>query len=84
MRSNKKGFFLDKSILRQNKNRNPSNHKVWTRRSVITPNMIDKNIEVHNGKQFISVKINSSMVGHKLGEFSFTRKIYQYKKGKKK
>lgn len=83
MRSNKKGFFLDKSLLKQ-QNSNTMTHKVWTRRSVITPKMVDKNIEVHNGKQFIAVKINNSMIGHKLGEFSFTRKIYQYKKGKKK
>lgn len=46
--------------------------------------MIDNNVKVHNGKQFISIKINKNMVGHKLGEFAFSRKIYQYKKGKKK
>lgn len=83
MRSKNKGFFIDKPLTNTESNGIKSK-KIWSRRSVITPKMVDKNLEVHNGKQFIAVKINSSMVGHKLGEFSFTRKIYQYKKGKKK
>lgn len=77
MRSKKKGYFLDKALSK-------TNHKIWSRRSVITNKFINKTLEVHNGKQFVSIKITPDMIGHKLGEFAFTRKIYQYKKGKKK
>lgn len=82
MRSNIKGYFVDKALNNQlNKH---TFHKLWTRRSTILSSMVGSKIEIYNGKQFISLKISNSMVGHKLGEFSFTRKIYQYKKGRKK
>ena len=47
--------------------------KTWSRRSVITPDMVGLTISVHNGKQHIPVYITENMVGHKLGEFSPTR-----------
>lgn len=70
------------SVLKKKKQLSPI--RIWTRRSVITSHLLDKVIEVHNGKQFIKLKIGKPMLGHKLGEFAFTRKIYQYKKGKKR
>jgi len=45
----------------------------WSRRSTISPEMVGHTIAVHNGKKFIPVYITENMVGHKLGEFSFTR-----------
>ena len=48
-------------------------HKTWSRRSVITPDMVGHTIAVHNGKKFIPVYVTENMVGHKLGEFSPTR-----------
>lgn len=77
MRSKKKGYFLDKAIKKGNK-------KVWSRRSTVTKQFVNKTLEIYNGKQFITMKVTPDMIGHKLGEFAFTRKIYQYKKGKKK
>jgi small subunit ribosomal protein S19 len=56
--------------------------KTWSRRSMVTPDMIGLNFEVHNGKKFIPVFVSENMVGHKLGEFSPTR-IYR-KHGTKK
>jgi len=47
--------------------------KTWSRRSMIIPDMIGMNFEVHNGKKFILVVVTENMVGHKLGEFSITR-----------
>ena len=47
--------------------------KTWSRRSVITPEMVGLTMSVHNGKQHIPVYITENMVGHKLGEFSPTR-----------
>jgi small subunit ribosomal protein S19 len=47
----------------------------WSRRSTISPEMVGHTIAVHNGKKFIPVYITENMVGHKLGEFSFTRQF---------
>ena len=47
--------------------------KTWSRRSMITPEMVGLNITVHNGRQFVPVFISEQMVGHKLGEFALTR-----------
>ncbi|PIM95757.1 30S ribosomal protein S19 [Candidatus Hodgkinia cicadicola] len=51
-----------------------SNIKTWNRNTCIIPRFIGKIFEVHNGITFIKVKVTPLMVGHKLGEFSFTRK----------
>jgi small subunit ribosomal protein S19 len=37
--------------------------------------MVGHTIAVHNGKKFIPVYVTENMVGHKLGEFSFTRQF---------
>ena len=47
--------------------------KTWSRRSVISPDMVGLTIGVHNGKQHVPVYVSENMVGHKLGEFSPTR-----------
>jgi small subunit ribosomal protein S19 len=47
--------------------------KTWSRRSTVVPDMVNLTIAVHNGAKFIPVYITENMVGHKLGEFSFTR-----------
>ena len=49
--------------------------KTWSRASTITPEFVGLTIAVHNGKQFIPVYVTENMVGHKLGEFSPTRKF---------
>lgn len=52
--------------------------RTYSRDSVITEDFVGKNIEVHNGKDFISVYIREEMVGHRLGEFAQTRKFIQH------
>ncbi len=47
--------------------------KTWSRRSMITPDMVGLTIAVHNGRQHVPILINENMVGHKLGEFAPTR-----------
>jgi len=47
--------------------------KTWSRRSMVSPDMIGLTIAVHNGRQHVPVFINEDMVGHKLGEFALTR-----------
>lgn len=57
--------------------------KTWARAAVITPEMVNITFAVHNGKDFLNVFVTESMVGHKLGEFSSTRRFSGHsKKGK--
>jgi len=86
-RSLKKGPYVDPRLLEKVvKAKNESDKKAiktWARRSTISPDMVGLNFEVHNGKYFNKVFVTESMVGHKLGEFSFTRKFTGHsKKGK--
>ena len=78
-RSLKKGAFVDDSIMKKIKKLNEEHKKsvvkTWSRRSTIYPEFIGHTIAVHNGKDFIPVYITEEMVGHKLGEFSQTRKF---------
>lgn len=86
-RSSKKGPFVDEKLLIKVINAKNTGDKkpikTWARRSTISPEMVGFNFEVHNGKYFNKVFVTESMVGHKLGEFSFTRKFTGHsKKGK--
>jgi small subunit ribosomal protein S19 len=49
--------------------------KTWARACTISPDFVGKTIAVHNGKLHVPVFITENMVGHKLGEFSPTRKF---------
>ena len=76
-RSTKKGAFIDGFLMTRIEAMNSRNEKkvlrTWSRRSTVVPEMVGHTIAVHNGKKFIPVYITENMVGHKLGEFSFTR-----------
>lgn len=76
-RSIKKGPFIDqhleKKVLEAIETDNKRPIKTWSRRSMISPEMIGLTIAVHNGRQHMPVFITEDMVGHKLGEFSPTR-----------
>ena len=76
-RSTKKGAFVDGYLMLRVEGMNARNEKkvlrTWSRRSTVVPEMVGHTIAVHNGKKFIPVYITENMVGHKLGEFSFTR-----------
>ena len=86
-RSLKKGPFIDKTLLEKvNKSKASGDNKsikTWSRKSSISPEMVGLSFDVHNGKDFIKVFVTESMVGHKLGEFSLTRRFTGHsKKGK--
>ncbi|MDF1740624.1 MAG: 30S ribosomal protein S19 [Verrucomicrobiales bacterium] len=78
-RSLKKGPFVDSKLLDKIDAMNDSGQKrpikTWSRRSMITPDFVGHTFLVHNGKEFTSVFVTENMVGHKLGEFSPTRKF---------
>ena len=76
-RSLKKGPFVDLHLLKKVDQAVATNDKkpikTWSRRSMITPDMVGLNIAVHNGRQHVPIFIQEDMVGHKLGEFVLTR-----------
>ena len=76
-RSLKKGPFIDLHLMKKVQIASEKNDKrpikTWSRRSMVSPDMIGLTIAVHNGRQHIPVFVNEDMVGHKLGEFSATR-----------
>lgn len=86
-RSLKKGIYTDERLLEKMdkmlKSGKKTAIKTWSRRSTITPEMIGLTFEVHNGKQHLPVFVTESMVGHKLGEFSPTRKFRGHSSKKK-
>lgn len=80
-RSLKKGPYVDEKLLKKVlklKAGDKTVIKTWARASSITPEMVGFTIGVHNGKDFISVRVVENMVGHKLGEFSPTRKFVRH------
>jgi small subunit ribosomal protein S19 len=80
-RSLKKGPFVAERLLEKIRKKTPGDKspiKTWYRNSTITPEMIGVTFEVHNGKTFIKVFVSDDMVGHKLGEFSPTRKFQRH------
>lgn len=80
-RSLKKGPYVDPRILKKIANKRPGDRtviKTWSRACAISPEMVGFTFGVHNGKDFISVFVTEDMVGHKLGEFSPTRKFVRH------
>ena len=80
-RSLKKGPFVDIKLLKKVQNAKPASAgiiKTWARRSQISPDMIGFTFGVHNGKQHVEVLVSEEMVGHRLGEFSPTKKFLRH------
>ncbi|MBI4117635.1 MAG: 30S ribosomal protein S19 [Parcubacteria group bacterium] len=80
-RSVKKGPFTDPKLIKKIQMMKPQEKKViktWSRASTITPEMVGYTFGVHNGKSHIEVYVVENMVGHKLGEFSPTRKFISH------
>ncbi len=78
-RSLKKGPYIDERLLKKvAAGKIGDKIKTWSRDSAIGPEMVGFIFQVHNGRQFIDVSVNESMVGHKLGEFSPTRKFIRH------
>jgi len=87
-RSLKKGPYVDEKLLKKvakmklglprDKAGDKAVIKTWARNCTITPEMVGYTFGVHNGKDHISVFIAEDMVGHKLGEFSPTRKFVKH------
>lgn len=80
-RSLKKGPYIDEKLLAKVKKLKPNDKtiiKTWSRRCTITPEMVGFTLGVHNGKVHVPVLVVENMVGHKLGEFSHSRKFVRH------
>ncbi|HVN26103.1 MAG TPA: 30S ribosomal protein S19 [Candidatus Paceibacterota bacterium] len=80
-RSLKKGPFVDPKLLKKvaaAKAGSGTVIKTWSRASEIAPEMVGHVFGVHNGRAFIEVRVTEEMVGHRLGEFSPTRKFTRH------
>jgi small subunit ribosomal protein S19 len=81
-RSAKKGPYVDERLLKKIEGIKPGGAKTviktWSRAAQIAPEMVGHTFGVHNGKDFIEVFVTEEMVGHRLGEFSLTRKFIRH------
>jgi len=87
-RSAKKGPYVDEKLFRKVMraeelgNREPI--RTWARACTIVPEFVGAAFMVHNGKMFHRVLVTEDMVGHKLGEFSPTRRFRGHSGGRRK
>jgi small subunit ribosomal protein S19 len=80
-RSVSKGPYVDEKLLKKIEGKKPVSTgviKTWARRSQIAPEMVGFKFGVHNGKTHIEVLVSEDMVGHRLGEFSPTKKFTRH------
>lgn len=80
-RSIKKGLHIDEGLLKKIAGKNPLQTptvKTWKRACVISPEMLGFTFGVHNGKTHVEVLVTEDMVGHRLGEFSPTKKFMKH------
>lgn len=80
-RSIKKGIYVDEGLLEKIAGKNPLQTpmiKTWKRASVIAPEMLGFTFGVYNGKTHLEVLVTEDMVGHRLGEFSPTKKFIKH------
>jgi len=81
VRSLKKGPYIDQKLLKKIKQLKAGAKEViktWARDCTISPEMVGFTFGVHNGREFIPVKVTEEMVGHKLGEFAPTTKFSRH------
>ena len=87
-RSLKKGTFIDDHLQTkvdvQNEAGTKNVIKTWSRRSVVSPDMLGHTLAVHDGRKHVPVFVTEAMVGHKLGEFAPTRTFKGHVKDDKK
>ena len=76
-RSSKKGPYIDEKLMKKVQKQKELGQKTpiktWARRSQIPPEFVGHTFLVHQGKNFVTVYVSESMVGHRLGEFAPTR-----------
>lgn len=80
-RSLYKGPYVDEKLLKKIEGKKPADTgviKTWARASMISPEMVGFTFGVHNGREHVDVLVTEEMVGHRLGEFSPTKKFSRH------
>ncbi len=80
-RSLHKGPYVSENLMKKITGKKPADNvvfKTWERDSQIAPEMVGFKFGVHNGRDHIEVLVTEDMVGHRLGEFSLTRKFVRH------
>lgn len=80
-RSLTKGPYVEERLIKKVAGKKPLDTgviKTWYRRSQIAPEMVGFTFGVYNGKEHIPVLVTEDMVGHRLGEFSPTKKFIRH------
>jgi small subunit ribosomal protein S19 len=78
-----KGPFIKPVYLKKiNKKNHNINKFSISRKSEVMPNYIGLTFQIHNGKNYSEIKVSEEMLGHKFGEFVFTRSKFSFKKKK--
>lgn len=80
-RSIKKGPYVDVKLMKKVDGKKPEETgviKTWARASQIAPEMVGFTFGVYNGREHINVLVTDEMVGHRLGEFSPTKKFVRH------
>ena len=80
-RSLYKGPYVDAKLMKKIAGKKPGDSgviKTWARSSQIAPEMVGHTFGVHNGKDHVAVVVSEEMVGHRLGEFSPTKKFHRH------
>ena len=74
-RSSFKCAYVPLSLVRGGALFSSEGFKVSARGSFIVPEFVGKEFAIHNGKKWIRVFITEDMVGHKFGDFSWSRPL---------
>lgn len=72
---------MDVKLLKKVSDKKPASAgviKTWARNSQIAPEFLGFTFGVHNGQKHVDVLITEDMVGHRLGEFSPTKKFVRH------
>jgi len=79
-RSVLRGFEVIENFVSRNRGKieNGKTVKTHLRQLIVVPRMVGMSVGIHNGKEFVTIKIIPEMVGHRLGEFASTRKKVEH------
>ena len=83
-RTNWKGFYIDPKDLKKLNLSKKHKINIMSRNSEIVPQFLDLSFKIYNGKNYVEILITDDMIGHKFGEFVFTRSRFTFKKKKSK
>lgn len=83
-RSKWKGSYTDLEFIKQRNLENIPTLSIISRSSKIVPAFLGSTFNVYNGKSYMEVTVTNEMIGHKFGEFSYTRLRFAFKKKEKK